>query len=183
LKDDAGIDEESKDPNVENHVDIQYWFPNNGNPTCSNSVFHSQAGLVDAMLHSKEQTLIFTLKNYLPDDKVKLPLIFPIYFSFGTEGIEEDRRTHRSIEECVKHYSNISLPMFQHPDIILVIIHMYFREKKIKLAYLKCMPKSILNGYTTDEHLLKIAKLEISELSKNKTKKTSIQMYHVLQQN
>jgi hypothetical protein len=45
------------------------------------------------------------------------------------------------------------------------------------------MPKSILNGYTTDEHLLKIAKLEISELSKNKTKKTSIQMYHVLQQN
>jgi hypothetical protein len=61
---------------------------------------------------------------------VKLPLIFPIYFSFGTEGIEEDRRTHRSIEECVKHYSNISLPMFQHPDIILVIIHMYFREKK-----------------------------------------------------
>jgi hypothetical protein len=35
LKDDAGIDEESKDPNVENHVDIPYWFPNNGNPTCS----------------------------------------------------------------------------------------------------------------------------------------------------
>ncbi len=130
LEDDTGTVKESEDPNVENYVGIQYWFLNNGNPTCSNSVFHSQAGLVDAMLHSKEQTLIFTLKNYLPDDKVKLPLIFPIYFSFGTEGIEEDRRTHRSIEECVKHYSNISLPMFQHPDIILVIIHMYFREKK-----------------------------------------------------
>ena len=35
LEDDAGIDEESEDPNVKNHVDIQYWFPNNGDPTCS----------------------------------------------------------------------------------------------------------------------------------------------------
>jgi hypothetical protein len=42
--------------NVKNHVDIQYWFPNNGNPTCSNSVFHSHADLVDAMILSKETT-------------------------------------------------------------------------------------------------------------------------------
>jgi hypothetical protein len=73
------------------------------------------------MLHSKEPTLIFTSKNYQPDYKVTLPSIYPIHFPFGTGGIEEDRRTHVSIEECLKHYKNISLPMFQHPDIILVI--------------------------------------------------------------
>jgi hypothetical protein len=60
LEDDAGIDEE----NIENHVDIQYWFPNTGNPTCSNSVFHSQSDLVDALLNCKEPKLIFTSKNY-----------------------------------------------------------------------------------------------------------------------
>jgi hypothetical protein len=73
LEDGKGTVKESEDPNVENHVDIQYWFPNNGNPTCSNSVFHSQTDLVDAILHSKEPTLIFTSKNYQPDYKVTLP--------------------------------------------------------------------------------------------------------------
>jgi len=53
FKDDEGIDEESEDATVENHVDIQYWFPNNGNPTCSKSVFHSQSDLVDALLNCK----------------------------------------------------------------------------------------------------------------------------------
>jgi hypothetical protein len=171
LEDETGTVEESEDPNVENHVDISYWFPNNGNPTCSNSVFHSQADLVDALLLSKEPTLIFTSKNYQPDFKVTLPSIFPINFPFGTGGIEEDRRTHVSIEECLKHYLNISLPMFQHPDIVLVISHMYFRKKSFKSAYLKCMSKSNLNGYTTGEHLSKISVLEISELSKKKNKK------------
>jgi hypothetical protein len=70
---------------------------------------------------------------------VTLPSIFPINFPFGTGGIEEDRRTHVSIEVCLKHHLNISLPMFQHPDITLVISHMYFRKKSFKSAYLKCM--------------------------------------------
>ncbi len=108
LEDDEGIDEESEDATVENHVDIQYWFPNNGNPTCSNSVFHSQSDLVDALLNCKEPTLIFTSKNYQPDYKLTLPLVFPTHFPFGSGGIEEDRRTHVSIEECLKHYLNIS---------------------------------------------------------------------------
>jgi hypothetical protein len=55
-----------------------------------------------------------------------------------------------SIEECLKH--NL-IPMFQHPDIILVITHMYFRKKSFKSAYLKCMSKSNLNGYTTGKHI------------------------------
>jgi hypothetical protein len=42
LEDDTGIEEESENPNVENHVDIQYWFPNNGNPTCSKKSNNNQ---------------------------------------------------------------------------------------------------------------------------------------------
>jgi hypothetical protein len=148
LEDDTGIDEESENPKVENHVDIQYWFPNNGNPTCSNSVFHShsQANLVDVLLSCKEPTLIFTSKNYQPDYKLTLLLVFPTHFPFGVGGIEEDRRTHVSIDECLKYYLNISLPMFQYSDIILVISHIYFRRKSFQSAYLKCNSKSSLNG-------------------------------------
>jgi hypothetical protein len=62
-----------------------------------------------------------------------LPLVFPTHFPFGSGGIEEERRTHVSIEECLKHYLNISLPMFQHSNIILVISHIYFRRKSFNL--------------------------------------------------
>jgi hypothetical protein len=70
LEDDTGIEEESENPTVENHVDILYWFLNNGNPTCSHSMFHSQANLVDALLNCKEPTLVFTSRNYQPDYKL-----------------------------------------------------------------------------------------------------------------
>ena len=62
------------------------------------SVFHSQSDLVDALLNCKEPTLIFTSKNYQPDYKLTLPLVFPTHFPFGSGGIEEDRRTHVSID-------------------------------------------------------------------------------------
>ncbi len=32
-------------------VEIQYWFPNNGNPTGPNSVFYSQTALIDALIN------------------------------------------------------------------------------------------------------------------------------------
>jgi len=51
---------------------------------------------------------------------------------------------------------------------------MYFRRKSFQSAYLKCMSKSTLDGYTTGEHLSKISESEIVEISK-KPKWTSIQ--------
>jgi hypothetical protein len=67
IEDDSSTDDEPKNPNLESQVEIQYWFPNNGNPTGPNSVFYSQTALVDALINSKEPTLIFTSTNYQPD--------------------------------------------------------------------------------------------------------------------
>jgi len=33
IEDDSSSDDEPKNPNLESQVEIQYWFPNNGNPT------------------------------------------------------------------------------------------------------------------------------------------------------
>ena len=114
--------------------------------------------------------MIFTSKNYQPDYKIFLPQVFPLTYPFGVGGLEENRRTHVSVEECLKHYLNKSLPMFQHSDIILLISHMYFWKKSFQSAYLKCKSRSSLNGCTTGEHLSKISESKILELSK-KTKK------------
>jgi hypothetical protein len=134
------IDEESENPTIEKQIEIQYWFPSNGDPNSSNSVFHSQQEFIDSLLKNQEPTLIFNSRNYQLGYKLTLPLIFPLHFPFGQGGIEEERQTHISTEECLKHYLNISLPMFQHSDIILVISHMYFR-KKLSISILKMYVK------------------------------------------
>jgi hypothetical protein len=106
LEDDEGIDEESEDATVENHVDIQYWFPNNGNPTCSNSGFHSQSDLVDALLTCKEPTLIFTSKNYQPDYKLTLPLCFPFTIKSKRHVSDLFLNTNNPVISKIFGYSN-----------------------------------------------------------------------------
>jgi hypothetical protein len=108
------MDEESENPTMEKQLEVQYWFPNNGAPSSSNCVFNSQSELLISYLKTK----------YI------LVLTFPLHFLCGLRGVEEDRLTHVSIKECLKHYHKISLPMFQHSDIILIISPMYFRNEK-----------------------------------------------------
>jgi hypothetical protein len=138
--------EESEDPNVEEQVEIQYWFPNNCDPNLSNSVFHSQTEFIDAFLKDKEPTLIYNSRNYVADYRITLPTLFPLHFPFRTGRIEEDRRNRVLVGECLKHFLRLSLPMFQRSDFILVIFHMYFRSKSFQSAYLKCMSGSSLYG-------------------------------------
>jgi hypothetical protein len=164
VEDDSSMDEESGNSTVERKTDIEYWFPSNGDPTSSNSVFNSQPEFIDSLLKNKEPTLIFRSSNYQPDYKLTLPLLFPLHFLFGVGGLDEERRTHVSTEECLKHYLKIlkiSLPMFQHSHIILVISHMYFRKKSYQSAFLKCMSRSSVHEFSTGERLSRISESEI----------------------
>ena len=175
IEDEDSCDEISENPTVEKHIEIKYWFPNNGDPTSSNSVFNSQSEFIDSLLKNKEPTLIFNSKNYAVDHKLTLPILFPLHFPFGTGGFEEVRRTHVSVEECLRHYLKISLPMFQHADIILVIAHMYFRKKSFQSAYLRCMSKSSFDGLSRGETLSRITEEEIMSISKTSRLDTPVE--------
>jgi hypothetical protein len=74
-------DEESENFTLEKQIKIQYWFPNNGDPNSSNSVFNSQPEFINSLLKNKEPTLIFNSRNYRPDFKLTLPSLFPLHFS------------------------------------------------------------------------------------------------------
>ncbi len=102
VEDENSLDEESENSTLEKQIEIQYWFPNNGDPNSSNSVFNSQPEFIDSLLKNKEPTLIFNSRNYRPDFKLTLPSLFPLHFPFGHGGIEEDRRTHVSTNFCIQ---------------------------------------------------------------------------------
>ncbi len=89
IEDENSMDEDSENPTVEKQIEVQYWFPSNGDPIASNSVFNSQLEFVESVLKNKEPTLIFSSRNYQPDYKLTLPLLFPLCFPFGSGGIEE----------------------------------------------------------------------------------------------
>jgi len=79
---------ESENSTLKKQIEIQYWFPNNGDPNSSNSVFNSQPEYIDSLLKDQEPTLIFNSRNYCPDFRLTLHSLFPSYFPFGHGGIE-----------------------------------------------------------------------------------------------
>ena len=166
IEDEDSITEASEDPNVEKLVEIQYWFPNNGDPNSSNSVFHSQKEFIDSLLKDKEPTLIYNSKHYMADYRITLPALFPLHFPFGSGGVEENRRNRVSVGECLKHFLRLSLPMFQRSDIILVICHMYLRMKSFQSAYLKCLSPSSFQGLSRGEALSRVTEADIMRVAK-----------------
>ena len=65
VEDENSLDEESENSTLEKQIEIQYWFPNNGDPNSSNSVFNSQPEFIDSLLKNKEPTLIFSSRNFM----------------------------------------------------------------------------------------------------------------------
>ncbi len=88
LEDDASSDEDPVNPGIENEINIQYQFPNNGGPNSSNSVFSSQSEFIDALIKAKEPTLLFTSKNYQADYRLTLPSVFPLHFFLEQEELK-----------------------------------------------------------------------------------------------
>jgi hypothetical protein len=89
VEDENSLDEESENSTLEKQIEIQYWFPNNGDANSSNSVFNSQPEFIDSLLKNKEPTLIFNSRNYCPDFKLTLPSLFPLHFPFGHEELRK----------------------------------------------------------------------------------------------
>jgi hypothetical protein len=55
VEDENSFDEESENSTLEKQTKIQYWFPNNGDPNSSNSVFNSQSEFIDSLLKTRNQ--------------------------------------------------------------------------------------------------------------------------------
>ena len=48
------------------------------------------------------------------------------------------RRTHISVDECYHHYCRLSLPQFLRGDFILILNHMYNRQRNFQTAVVTC---------------------------------------------
>ena len=140
VEDDSSMKAESRNSTVERPLDTQYWFPSNGDPTSSNFVFNYRPEFIDSLQKNKAPTLIFRSSNCQPDYKLTLALLFPLHFPFGVGGLEEERSTHVSTEECLKHYLKVH-KQCSNILILFLLAVICISGQKLPISFLKMYVK------------------------------------------
>eukprot|EP00984_Skeletonema_dohrnii_P018817 scaffold8892_cov117-Skeletonema_dohrnii-CCMP3373.AAC.2 len=86
------------------------------------------------MIDRTMPTLLVTGSNYADLRELLLENIAPMQFPFGQGGPKEKWRTHISVVECYRHYCRLSLPEFFRGDFLLILNHMFNRQRSYETA-------------------------------------------------
>jgi hypothetical protein len=164
---DTNNTDESGNPDIEKHVEFQYFFPSHEEPNRSTATFSSEEEFLNAFMQGKEPTLVFSSTAYQNDWQLTLSRLFPLYFPFGVGDMKDDSRANRVSEvEAMKHYLRLSLPQFQKPDFILVLGHILFRKLAFQSASVRCMSKAGNDGITLGEAFSNVTDDQIMNMAK-----------------
>lgn len=147
------------DVTMEQMLSFQYFFPSVGDPEEASGTYSSSDAFATALIKGETPTMLFHPNELVVDRDLDLTKIFPVQFPFGVGSPLCTRMNKISHEECLKHYLQLSLPQFHHPDFVLVVSHMITRIHSFRYASLRC------RANTGDEHLAeRISKLSESNL-------------------
>jgi len=155
--------DEEHDPDLEKKfAGASFHFTSNYEPQEDTGVYETNQQFVKAMLDRTMPTLLVNGGNYSDLRELLLENIAPMQFPFGQGGPKSDRRTHISPGECYRHYCKLSLPQFMRGDFILILNHMYNRQRSFQTASIRC--KSISFGSTLAEKLSKLKKKDFDQV-------------------
>jgi hypothetical protein len=159
--------DESEDPEIEKHLEFQYFFPSHEEPNRATATFSSEEEFLNAYMQGKEPTLVFSSTAYQNDWQLSLSKLFPLYFPFGMGDMKDEDRANRVSEvEAMKHYLRLSLPQFQKPDFILVLGHILFRKLAFQSASVRCMSKAGEDGISLGEAFSNVTDDQIMNMAK-----------------
>ena len=158
--------DESVDPSIECRISGKtYYFSNEGQqPNEQSSVFDNNKQFLESMLNNTTPTMLMYGGSYLRGHEVNLEDIFPIQFPYGTGGPDHQgiqRKVPVSLEECLRHYTRLSLNQFMRPDFILVCYHLLCRKASFTTGLIKC--KSTLSGKSLAERISQLSAEDIKD--------------------
>src|SRR6056300_2106884 len=162
-KDTPNNTDEEHDPELEKEfAGASFHFTSNNEPQEDTGVYETNQQFVKAMLDRTMPTLLVNGGNYTDLRELLLENIAPMQFPFGQGGPKSDRRTHISPEACYQHYCKLSLPQFMKGDFLLILNHMYNRQRSFQTASIRC--RSISFGSTLAEKLSKLKKKDFDQV-------------------
>ncbi|KAL7451819.1 hypothetical protein ACHAWC_004215 [Mediolabrus comicus] len=152
--------DQEHDPHVEKEfAGASFHFTSAHEPQDDTGVYESNQKFVKAMLDRTMPTLLVNGGNYADLRELRLEDVCPLQFPFGQGGPNVQRRTKISMETCYQHYCKLSLPQFMRGDFLLILNHMYNRQRSYRTAVVTC--KSSLFGEPLGE---KMSKLKMKDL-------------------
>ena len=144
----------------------RFYFPSAHEPVSETGTYGTQQAFATAIIKGTVPTLLFHGRDFACSRQTPIQSIFPIQFPYGLGGVHEKRKNKVSEIECLRHYLRLSLPQFQRPDFILVVLGMYHRIKSFTSGLVKC--KSLLRGKTLAEQVASLSESDIKKQSKSK---------------
>ena len=152
--------DQEHDPDLEaKFAGASFHFTSTHEPQDDTGVHKSNQTFVKAMIDRTMPTLLVNGTNYADLRELLLENIAPLQFPFGQGGPKVNRRTHISPVECYRYYCRLSLPQFMRGDFLLLLNHMFNRQRSYETAVVTC--KSSLFGQSLAE---KMSKLKMKDL-------------------
>ena len=131
--------DQEQDPEREGeYAGASFHFSSAHEPQDDTGVYGSSQQFVKAMIDRTMPTLLVSGGKYADMRELQLEDVCPVQFPWGQGGPKVKRRTHISVEECYRHYCRLSLKQFMRGDFLLILNHMYNRQRSFQTAVIKC---------------------------------------------
>jgi hypothetical protein len=160
---DAGKEEEV-DPVLENTFGgVTYAFSSAQNPVEESSVFHTSKKFACAMVKQSNPILMLHGGNYAREHEVDLEAVLPFAFPYGMGGPNQKRRTKVSKDKIIKRYTRLAMPQFMTAEVILVLHHIFSRQKSFETGIMTCRNKHGSENFTKRINALRSSDFDDNE--------------------
>jgi len=152
---DAG-NEEEVDPELENTFGgVTYAFSSAQDPVEESSVFKTSRKFACAMVKQSNPVLMLHGGNYAKEHEVDIEAVLPFAFPYGVGGPNQKRRTKISKDKIVKRYTRLAMPQFMTAEVILVLHHIFSRQKSFETGIMTCRNKYGSGNFTRQINALR----------------------------
>ena len=152
--------DQEHDPDLEKtFAGASFHFTSAHDPQDDTGVHETNQKFVKAMIDRTMPTLLVSGRTYADMTELQLEDVCPMQFPWGQGGPKVKRRSNISVVDCYRHYCRISLPQFFRGDFLLILNHMYNRQRSYQTAVVTC--KSSVFGQSLAE---KMSKLKMKDL-------------------
>lgn len=157
IRDSTGAgNEEEVDPELENTFGgVTYAFSSAQDPVEESSVFKTSKKFACAMVKQSNPILMLHGGNYAKEHEVDIEAVLPFAFLYGIGGPNQKRRTKISKDKIIKRYTRLAMPQFMTAEVILVLHHIFSRQKSFETGIMTCRNKYGSGNFTRQINALR----------------------------
>ena len=154
-----------------------YVYSSASEPNQDTGAFRNRHDFVCALLDPKRQRepeMMIYGGDYTSSKDLRLDLIFPVIFPFGTGDPKMRRLVPISLTQCLAMYMRVANPSFRRGDFILVCLHILHRCLSYKTGSMICKLRLGDTDQSVAEQLSVLNPDELSAAAERRTNSSTV---------